>query len=678
MNPTSPKHRTLIIWSLASTLAVFTLPATAQTVIGGDTIDASAMLDVQASDKGFLLPRLSTGQRNAMPRPAKGLLIFNTTLQCVEINLGTPDAPVWKCLSTRQGTLDLSALDTAYWNRKLNPGDTLSLSNRLDKVGLPQSDNNPGNILYWNGSTWTRLAPGLPGQLISLSPEGFPVWTGAALASLTTATPTAITPSSATVGGQIASNGGATVSARGIVWGTTTNPTLSASVLPLGSGNGSFSGTLGGLTPNTLYYLRAYATNSAGTAYGNQQSFVTGQIVTNSPLPRVTSISISELSTIQATFNAKVDSQGAGLVTERGIVWNNTGNPTVNSNRIPSGAGLGTYSVKLVGLSSGSKYYIRAYAINNFGIAYSEQIPFVTSTGLASVTTNSIFSQSTTASSGGRIIDNGGSKITAKGVVWNTTGTPTIFDSKTVDSAYEEVFISNLTDLNPNTIYYLRAYATNSSGTSYGDQLSFKTTTKTLLVSDIDGNTYNTVQIGTQLWTSENLKTTRYRNGDPIPYVLGSPEWESTGAWNYYNHEEGYNHLYGKLYNWYAAADPRGICPTGWHVPTNEDLTVLMNYLGGESVAGGKMKAVGTRYWDSPNTGGTNESGFNALPGGNIQTGSSERFGNIGSAGAFWCTTENNSSGQAVAYSVAASNSTLTLSSFFSKTNGHSLRCIQD
>ncbi|MEY4107266.1 MAG: hypothetical protein RL181_1608, partial [Bacteroidota bacterium] len=180
MNPPSPKRRTLIIWSLASTLAVFTLPATAQTVIGGDTIDASAMLDVQASDKGVLLPRLSTAQRNAMPRPAKGLLIFNTTLQCVEINLGTPDAPVWKCLSTRQGTLDLSALDTAYWNRKLNPGDTLSLSNRLDKVGLPQSDNNPGNILYWNGSTWVRLPPGLPGQGLILSQEGLPIWTGSA------------------------------------------------------------------------------------------------------------------------------------------------------------------------------------------------------------------------------------------------------------------------------------------------------------------------------------------------------------------------------------------------------------------------------------------------------------------------------------------------------------------
>ena len=104
MNPPSPKRRTLIIWSLASTLAIFTLPATAQTVIGGDTIDASAMLDVQASDKGFLLPRLSTAQRNTMPRPAKGLLIFNTDENCIQLNGGTPQAPAWDCLTALPGS----------------------------------------------------------------------------------------------------------------------------------------------------------------------------------------------------------------------------------------------------------------------------------------------------------------------------------------------------------------------------------------------------------------------------------------------------------------------------------------------------------------------------------------------------------------------------------------------
>ena len=287
MNPSFPKRRTLMSWILASTLAFFALPATAQTVIGGDTIDVSAMLDVQASDKGVLLPRLSTAQRNAMPLPAFGLLVFNTTLQCVEINLGTPDAPVWKCLSTSQGTLDLSALDTAYWNRKLNPGDTLSLSNRLDKVGLPQSDNNPGNILYWNGSTWVRLPPGLPGQQLSLSPQGIPVWTGATFPVVSTLPATNLSYDfnggvpvfRVEVGGNVSSDGGGLLLGRGVVCGTDDNPTFpsaSKSFQTNGlSGAGTYTGGISGLSPGTTYKCRAYAVNSSGIVYGEQQTFTT-------------------------------------------------------------------------------------------------------------------------------------------------------------------------------------------------------------------------------------------------------------------------------------------------------------------------------------------------------------------------------------------------------------------
>ena len=147
MNPLFPKCRLLLF--VAVGIAFISLPVYSQTVIGGDTMDASAMLDVQSLDRGVLLPRLTTAQRDAIARPAFGLMVLNTTLQCVEINLGSTVAPEWKCLSTAQGMLNLSALDTAYWNRKLNAGDTLSLSARIEaKVGLPQTGNNPGNILF--------------------------------------------------------------------------------------------------------------------------------------------------------------------------------------------------------------------------------------------------------------------------------------------------------------------------------------------------------------------------------------------------------------------------------------------------------------------------------------------------------------------------------------------------
>jgi uncharacterized protein (TIGR02145 family) len=172
-----------------------------------------------------------------------------------------------------------------------------------------------------------------------------------------------------------------------------------------------------------------------------------------------------------------------------------------------------------------------------------------------------------------------------------------------------------MTSLSPSTTYYVRAYASNSIGTYYGNQQTFTTTALSPPVTDIDGNSYNTVQIGSQVWMSENLKTSRYRNGGSIPYILDNNDWQAliTGAWSYYNHEETNNAIYGKLYNWYTTQGDT-LCPTGWHVPSDAEFTELTNYLGGESVAGGKMKVTGTTYWESPNTGATNESGFSALP----------------------------------------------------------------
>jgi uncharacterized protein (TIGR02145 family) len=167
---------------------------------------------------------------------------------------------------------------------------------------------------------------------------------------------------------------------------------------------------------------------------------------------------------------------------------------------------------------------------------------------------------------------------------------------------------------------------------------------KTGTVSDIDGNVYKTISIGEQEWMAENLKTTKYDNGDPIPEVAIDSEWGglTAGAWCYYNNEEAYNDPYGKLYNWYAATDSRNLCPAGWHVPGDAEWTVLTDYLGGEPVAGGKMKTrgtiqAGTGLWESPNTAADNRSGFTGLPGG-------YRFGSggfsfIGEMGFWWSTT---------------------------------------
>ena len=142
------------------------------------------------------------------------------------------------------------------------------------------------------------------------------------------------------------------------------------------------------------------------------------------------------------------------------------------------------------------------------------------------------------------------------------------------------------------------------------------------IARDIDGNTYQTVKIGTQCWTQSNLKVSKYRNGDNIPTGLSNAVWQNTtsGAYAIYNNDPVNDGLYGKLYNHYAVTDSRGLCPTGWHVPSDEEWTTLENFLGGSEVAGGKLKSTAMQPtpggWNSPNVGATNSSGFTAPPGG--------------------------------------------------------------
>ena len=158
-------------------------------------------------------------------------------------------------------------------------------------------------------------------------------------------------------------------------------------------------------------------------------------------------------------------------------------------------------------------------------------------------------------------------------------------------------------------------------------------------VTDIDGNVYNTVTIGTQVWMKENLKVTKYRNGDAIPTTTGSISNDSSSKYQWaYNDNESNATIYGRLYTWYAVTDTRGVCPTGWHVPTDAEWTTLKDYLGGESVAGGKLKEAGTTHWSSPNTSADNSSGWTGLPGGGRDPNGS--FDGIGRYGNWWSATE--------------------------------------
>ena len=215
----------------------------------------------------------------------------------------------------------------------------------------------------------------------------------------------------------------------------------------------------------------------------------------------------------------------------------------------------------------------------------------------------------TTATSGGTITSDGGSAITASGLVWGTSTNPTIaLTTITNDGTSFGTFTSSMNGLCEGGTYYVRAYATNSIGTSYGSNITFTTSVAPAA----------SVVIGSQTWMDKNLDVVAYQNGDLIPQVSDPTAWAAltTGAWCYYNNDPTTEAVYGKLYNWYAVNDPRGLAPQGWHIPTNAEWTTLANTLGGASIAGGKMKTPCTALWNSPNTGATGESGFKARPSG--------------------------------------------------------------
>ena len=164
-------------------------------------------------------------------------------------------------------------------------------------------------------------------------------------------------------------------------------------------------------------------------------------------------------------------------------------------------------------------------------------------------------------------------------------------------------------------------------------------------ITDIDGNVYHTVNIGKQVWMKENLQVTHYRNGDSIPNVKYSQAWvdlfnSETGAYCTYYNSEYNNKIYGVLYNCYIVKEFSHLCPSGWHIPTDEEWSTLANFLGGDSIAGGKLKEKSTTHWNSPNTGATNETGFTALPGGFRSLGF---FEDLGDNGSWWSSTKDNS-----------------------------------
>jgi uncharacterized protein (TIGR02145 family) len=310
-------------------------------------------------------------------------------------------------------------------------------------------------------------------------------------------------------------------------------------------------------------------------------------------MPGVTTTMATGITSNGASTGRVVTSGGGSSVSARGVAYGISANPTLSNQFTVDGTGTGSFTSILTSLTPITTYRVRAYATNSAGTAYGNEILLTTLAGLPVLLTNNVsLITHNSAQSGGTISTDGGAAITQKGVCWSTSVQPTIANARTQNGTGTGAFTGNLTGLTASTNYFIRAYATNSVGTAYGQQISFATTILfvcgTSQATDVEGNNYNTITlnltINSQLralcWFKQNLRVSKYRNGDLIPTGLDTSAWRTAtaGAMASPNDSAVYDSAYGKLYNWYSLADARGLCPTGWHIATDAEYLALTNF----------------------------------------------------------------------------------------------------
>lgn len=329
------------------------------------------------------------------------------------------------------------------------------------------------------------------------------------LATVTTNEVTDVTQTSAICGGNASFGGGLAITDKGVCWSTNQNPTIADSHTVNGTGTGSFMAQMNGLTAGQTYFVRAYATNALGTAYGTQKTFTTTQAPPGIVLPTVTTSEVANITETTAICGGTVTGNGNGTVTERGVCWSTSPNPTLNDSHLSNGSGMGSYLATLTGLTAGQTYYVRAYATNEAGTAYGEMKTFTTTGAppaveVPTVTTGAVTNiTSTQATFSGTVTDDGGADVDMRGFCYGTSHNPTWSDSFTFDGTGMGSFTRTIEQLTPGTTYYVRAYARNSAGTAYGNEVSFTTlgggggvTLPTVTTSDVTNITSSTATCG--------------------------------------------------------------------------------------------------------------------------------------------------------------------------------------
>ncbi len=411
--------------------------------------------------------------------------------------------------------------------------------------------------------------------------------------TVSTTQPSQITETTAVAGGNVTSDGGASVSERGVVYSLSANPAitdLSSTIVRSGSGTGTYTCNLSNLQAGTTYYVRAYAINSKGTAYGDEISFTTALPIT---LATVTTTSITQITETTAVAGGTVTSDGNASVTERGVCISTVSNPTTSNTKITAGSGTGSFTCNLTGLQSNTTYYVRAYAVNSKGTAYGEQVSFTTSkTVVLPAVTTSTVTQITTNSAvaGGDVTSDGNASVTERGVCISTVSNPTTSNTKVKSGTGTGSFTCNLTGLQANTTYYVRAYAVNSKGTAYGSQVSFTTKEQSSTPNDGTENGYAYVDLGLSVkWATMNVGASSPEDyGDY--FAWGETTTKSTYNWSTYKWCNGSSSTLTK-YNTssgYGTVDNKTTLELSddaahvnwggsWRMPTDAEWTELRN-----------------------------------------------------------------------------------------------------
>ena len=345
-------------------------------------------------------------------------------------------------------------------------------------------------------------------------------------------------------------DGNDTATVKGFCWSDKAEPTIDGNHIMVDTTSAHYTYVLSKLLLATEYHVRAYAQNKIGVVYGEEKTFTTSSEIA---LPTVTTAIVTQITETSAVASGNVTSDGGASVTERGVCISTVSNPTISNIKITAGSGTGSFTCNLTGLQANTTYYVRAYAVNSKGTAYGEEVTFTTLVPivLPTLTTSSVTQiTETSAVAGGHVTSDGNASVTDRGVVYSTNQHPTTADNKVSNGSGMGSFTCNLTNLQPNTKYYVRAYAVNSQGTAYGEEVSFTTEKEVVAIPEY-------VDLGLSVkWASFNVGATKPEEyGDY--FAWGEVEPKSEYSWSTYKWCNGYETALIK-YNtdeWYGTVD---------------------------------------------------------------------------------------------------------------------------